>query len=378
MSKRDAYQILGVARGASQDEIKKAYRKLALQYHPDRNPGDQKAEESFKEAAEAYSILGDPEKRSAYDRFGYDGLRQDGFGGFSGFNSTIFADFEDILGDFFNFGFGDLFGSRSRRRSAQSARGRDLLLEIEISLEEAAEGVQKELKVNRSKACETCQGGGVQPGTEKTTCPQCQGRGQVRYQQGFFAIAKACHRCQGSGRIILSPCESCRGSGLEKERASLKVNIPSGVDTGMRLRLEGEGDAGEQGAAPGDLYVAIRVKKHKYFTRENDDLHCQADISVTQAAMGARLEVPTLYGREIMNIPSGTQPGDVQKLKGRGVPNINNHHRKGDLYVRINVDIPRNLSKKQKELLRTFAASRGENPDEVGRNIIRRVKNLFH
>jgi molecular chaperone DnaJ len=377
MSKRDAYQILGVSRDASQDEIKKAYRKLALKYHPDRNPGDQKAEESFKEAAEAYSILGDPEKRSAYNRFGYDGLRQDGFSGFSGFNSTIFADFEDILGDFFNFGFGDLFGSRSRRRSAQPSRGRDLLLEMELTLEEAAEGVHKEIKVNRAKACDTCQGGGMQPGTEKTTCPQCQGKGQVRYQQGFFAIARACSRCHGSGRIILSPCEPCRGSGLVKERTDMKVNIPSGVDTGMRLRLEGEGDAGEQGAAHGDLYVAIQVKKHKYFTRENENLYCQANISVSQASMGARVEIPTLYGMEIMSIPSGTQPGDVQKLKGRGMPNVNNH-RKGDLYVRINVDIPRNLSKKQKDLLRSFAESCGENPDEVGRNIIRRVKNLFH
>ena len=377
MHKRDAYEILGISRSETQENIKKAYRKLALKHHPDRNPGDKQAEENFKEAAEAYSILGDPEKRASYDRFGYDGLRSQGFGGFSGFNSTIFADFEDILGDFFNFGFGDIFGGRSRRTASGASRGRDLVLEIDLTLEEAASGVTKEIKLNRAKHCNLCQGSGMQPGTQKTTCSQCQGRGQVRYQQGFFAIARNCSQCGGSGKIISNPCESCHGSGKEKEKKSLKLNIPAGIDSGMRLRVEGEGDAGDSGGPAGDIYVSINIKKHKYFEREHGDLICQADISFARAAIGAKVEIPTLAGKENLHIPHGTQTGDVLKLKGKGILDINNH-RKGDLFIRIHVETPRNLTKKQKEILRQFAESRGENIEDSNQDIIRKVKNIFH
>lgn len=377
MSKRDAYEVLGVAHDAPQEEIKKAYRKMAMQYHPDRNPGDSVAEENFKEAAEAYSVLADPEKRSTYDRFGYDGLRGEGFGGFSGFNSTIFADFEDILGDFFSFGLGDLFGTRSRRRPGGPAQGRDLVLEIELTLEEAASGMEKEIKINRSRRCAECRGTGVKPGTQKSSCQQCQGRGQVRYQQGFFAVARPCPQCDGSGQIITSPCETCQGRGKQREKKGLKVNVPAGVDTGMRLRVEGEGDAGDHGGPSGDLYVAIRVKAHKYFSRENDHLYCQAKISFPRAAIGTQVEIPTFEGRETLTIPSGTQPGEVLKLKGKGLRNVSNH-RKGDLFVRIEVETPRNMSKKQKQILRAFAESRGEDLDEAEKSGIGKVKNLFH
>ncbi len=377
MNKRDAYEILGVNRSEAQENIKKSYRKLALKYHPDRNPGDKQAEENFKEAAEAYSILGDPEKRASYDRFGYDGLRNEGFGGFSGFNSTIFADFEDILGDFFSFGFGDIFGSRSRRTASGAVRGRDLVLELDLTLEEAASGVTKEIKLNRAKHCELCRGSGMQPGTQKSTCSQCQGRGQVRYQQGFFAIARNCSQCGGSGTIISNPCESCHGSGKEKEKKSLKLNIPAGIDSGMRLRVEGEGDAGDSGGPAGDLYVSVKVKKHKFFEREHDDLLCQADISFARAALGAKLEIPTLEGKEILHIPSGTQTGDVLRLKGKGIQNINNH-KKGDLFIHIHVETPRNMTKKQKEILRMFAESRGENIEDMSIDTIRKAKNIFH
>lgn len=374
MNKRDCYEVLGVQRNASPEEIKRAYRKLALKYHPDRNPGDAESEESFKEAAEAYSILIDPQKRSLYDQYGHQGLQGEGF---SGFNSSVFSDFEDILGDFFNFGFGDLFGTRSRRRSDYPNRGRDLVLELELTLEEAAFGLEKELKLNRAELCSVCQGEKMKPGTSKSVCSQCQGSGQVRYQQGFFAIARSCSRCNGTGELITTPCENCRGSGKTNEKKSLKINVPAGVDNGMKLRVEGEGESGDKGAGRGDLYVVMRVRKHKYFERENENLYCQVNISFPKAAMGSQVEIPTLDGKEILNIPSGTQPGEVLRMKGKGMRIVNNH-RKGDLYVKVDVATPKNLSKEQQELLRKFAESRGEALDKVEKNIISKVKNIFH
>jgi len=374
MNKRDFYEVLGVPQNAPPSDIKTAYRKLALKYHPDRNPGDDAAEESFKEAAEAYSILIDPQKRSLYDQYGHQGLRGEGF---SGFNSTVFSDFEDILGDFFNFGFGDIFGSRSRRGSDYPNRGRDLVLELDITLEDAAFGVEKELKLNRAEHCTVCAGDKMKPGTSKSQCSQCEGKGQVRYQQGFFAIARTCSRCGGSGEIITTPCESCRGSGTTKVKKSLKINVPRGVDNGMKLRVEGEGEVGDKGAARGDLYVVMRVKKHKYFERENENLFCQVNISFPKAAMGTQVEIPTLGGKEILNIPSGTQPGEVLRMKGKGVRNVNNH-RKGDLYVKVEVATPKNLTKEQQNHLRIFAESRGETLGRVEQNIISKVKNIFH
>jgi molecular chaperone DnaJ len=377
MIKRDYYEILGISREAYSDQIKRAYRKQALKYHPDRNPGDAEAEENFKQAAEAYSVLADPEKRQVYDRFGHDGLRGEGFSGFSGFDSSIFADFEDILGNFFNFGFGDIFGTRSRRRSRYPARGRDLALELKVTLEEAAFGVEKEIKLNRAELCPECSGSKMKPGTSTSSCPSCQGRGKVQYRQGFFAISRTCSSCQGSGEIISAPCSNCHGQGKVKQKKVMKIKIPAGVDSGMKLRIEGEGEAGEKDAPSGDLYVMIQVKKHPHFERENSHLFCQVTLSFAKAAMGTSIEIPTLEDKEVFKIPPGTQPGEMFRLKGKGIKNLNNH-RKGDLFVKVNVKTPRNLSKTQKGLLRKFAMSRGEKLDVVEKNILSKVKNTFH
>lgn len=374
--KRDYYEVLGITREANPDEIKRAYRKLALKYHPDRNPNDHAAEEKFKEAAEAYSILIDQEKRSLYDRYGHEGLRGEGFTGFSGFNSSIFEGFEDILGNFFNFGFGDIFG-QSRQRTSTINRGRDLALELEITLEEAAAGVEKELKLHRAELCPVCNGSKMKPGTQKTTCSQCQGRGQVRYQQGFFSIARTCPQCRGSGEIISTPCENCRGKGKIKEKKEIKVKIPAGIDDGMRLRLEDQGEAGDAGAPRGDLYVLVRLKKHKFFERENSNLFCQISISFVKAALGVQAEVATLDDTEILKIPPGTQPGEIFKLKGKGIVGVNNH-RKGDLFIKVNVETPKNLSKEQKDLLSKFAKSRGEDTSAIEKKVPKKLRNLFH
>ncbi|MFQ6069695.1 MAG: molecular chaperone DnaJ [Candidatus Aminicenantales bacterium] len=377
MTKRDYYEILGISRGASEEEIKKAYRRMALKYHPDRNPGDKEAEEKFKEAAEAYSVLIDSEKRSVYDRFGHEGLRGEGFTGFSGFNSSIFEDFEDILGSFFGFSFGDIFGRGERRQRYSPQRGRDLGLEVEITLEEAAFGVDKEIKLNRVELCGTCNGSGMKPGTRKAICPQCEGRGQVRYSQGFFTISRTCSYCQGQGEIISSPCRDCQGSGKVRAKRTVKVRIPAGIDDGYKLRIGGEGEAGDPHAPRGDLYVLIRVKKHKFFEREGNNLHCEIPISFSQAALGARVEVPTLEEPETIKITPGTQPGDVFRLKGRGLKSLNSFG-KGDLLVKVKVEIPKNLTKEQKELLHRFAQLRGDNIDSVDRSIIDKVKKIFH
>jgi len=377
MTRRDYYEILGIQHNASSDEIKKAYRQMALKFHPDRNHGDKDAEEKFKEAAEAYSVLIDPEKKSIYDRFGHDGLRGEGMSGFSGFNSSIFEGFEDILGSFFNFGFDDIFGTRSRERASHSRRGRDLALEFKISLEEAAHGVGKEINVNRVELCEVCEGSKMKPGTQKSVCQSCQGRGQVRYQQGFFTIARTCSHCQGSGEVIITPCENCRGQGKEKKKKPLQIKTPPGVDNNTKLRIEGEGEAGEKGAPRGDLYVLIRVKKHEFFEREGRDLYCQISLSFSQAALGTTVEIPTLEGNEILKIPAGSQSGEIFKLKGNGIKDLHTS-RKGDLFVKINVKTPKSLTKKQKELLEQFAKARGENLDFVNKNIMDKVKNFFH
>jgi molecular chaperone DnaJ len=376
MIKQDYYTILGISRGATPEEIKGAYRRMALKYHPDKNPGNKEAEEKFKSAAEAYSILIDPEKKSIYDQFGHDGLRGQGFSGFSGFNASIFDDFEDILGSFFNFGFGDIFGTRTRNRSYAKS-GRDMALEVELTLKEAAMGLEKEIKLNRMEYCPTCEGTRMTPGTRKNVCPQCQGRGQVRYQQGFFSLSRTCSQCRGEGEVISSPCADCRGTGKTKEKKTLHVKIPAGIDEGMRLRMEGESEVGDRGAPRGDLYIVVRVKKHKFFRREGNDLYCQIPISFTRAALGTKAEVPTLTGSEIISIPSGTQPGHIIRLKDKGIKDVHSH-RKGSLFVRIDVEIPLNLSKKQKEILRKFAESRGEKLDDVDKKLIAKMKDIIH
>lgn len=377
MTKQDYYEVLGVSRDSSSEEIKRAYRQMALKYHPDKNPGNKDAEEKFKLAAEAYSVLIDHNKRSIYDQFGYEGLRGEGFSGFSGFNSSIFEDFEDILGNFFNFGFGNFFGTHQKRNSYYPSRGRDLSLELEVSLEEAAFGVEKEIKLNRIELCPVCKGSKMQPGTQKSVCSQCQGKGQVRYQQGFFTVSRTCSYCRGTGEIITSPCEECKGYGRIKKKKTLKVKIPAGVDNGIRLRMEGEGEAGDRGASRGDLYISIRVKKHKLFERENSNLFCQISISFAKAILGTTLEISTLEVRETLKIAPGTQAGKVYNLKGKGMKNLHNN-KKGDLFVKVNIRTPGNLTKEQKEIIKQFAKSRGENLGTVDQNIVSKVKNIFH
>ncbi|MBN1272523.1 MAG: molecular chaperone DnaJ [Candidatus Aminicenantes bacterium] len=374
MDKRDCYEILGVGRDASSEEIKRCYRKLAMMYHPDRNPEDKTAEENFKEAAEAYSVLIDPEKRSLYDRFGWDGLRGEGFSGFSGFNSSIFSDFEDILGNFF--GFGDIFGG-SQRKHHVPRRGRDLALELEISLEESAEGVEKEIKLTRRETCPVCKGSKLKPGTKKIRCDRCQGRGQVRYQQGFFTISRSCSYCNGTGEIINTPCEECQGKGKVKKKRSLNVKIPAGIDEGMRLRICGEGEAGDEGAPAGDLFIVTRIQKHPFYERNGENLNCSISVSFPQAALGTIVEIPTLEGNELLKISPGLQSGEVLRLKGKGIKNLESS-RKGDLFITVNVKTPQQITKEQKELLKQFAEAGGEKVEVVDRSIIDRVKNIFH
>jgi len=377
MAKKDYYHVLGVPRDASAEDIKRAYRQLALNHHPDRNPGNKEAEERFKEAAEAYSILADVEKRSVYDRFGHEGLRGEGFQGFSGFDSSVFEDFEDILGNFFGFSFGDLFGGRARGRgSGRRSRGQDLALEVEINLEEAAAGVETEIKLTRAETCPACRGSKRKSGTQPTTCPTCGGRGQVRYQQGFFTMARTCPRCQGGGEVNASPCESCQGKGHVREKRALKVRIPAGVADGSRLRLVGEGEAGDEGMPAGDLYVVTRVRKHTFFERAGNDLTCEITISFAQAALGARVEIPTLEGSEILKVPAGTQPGEIIRLKGKGVQDVAGR-RKGDLFVKVLIRTPENLSKEQKALLAKLAEIRGEDIESVDKSVIHRLKNIL-
>ncbi|MFQ6082315.1 MAG: molecular chaperone DnaJ [Candidatus Aminicenantia bacterium] len=373
---KDYYQILRVSHDASSEEIKKAYRQLALKYHPDRNPGNKEAEEKFKEAAEAYSVLIDPEKRRIYDQFGLAGLRGEEFTGFSGFNSTIFQEFEDILGEFFDFGF-DIFGTRPKRKKYYSHKGRDLWIELEVTLEEAFHGTEKEIKLTRSEFCPECRGTGLEPGTHKVICPTCQGRGEVRFQQGFFTLSRTCSHCQGQGEIVKSPCKECRGTGKVKKLEILKIKIPEGIENGSKLRLEKEGDVGDLNAARGDLYISVKVKNHDIFTRKGDDLYCEVGVSFVKAALGGEIEVSTLESKENMKIPEGTQPGEIFKLKGKGMKGWGSF-RRGDLYVKIKVIIPKNLTKEQKNILKQFALISRENLDSVDKNLIEKMKNIFN
>jgi molecular chaperone DnaJ len=377
MTKRDYYQVLDVPRSSNTDEIKKAYRQKALQHHPDRNPGDKEAEEKFKEAAEAYSVLCDPQKRSIYDRYGHEGLRGEGYTGFEGFDSTIFGDFQDILGSFFGFSFSDFFGtSRHSSRSGPRA-GRDLALELEVTLEEVFHGAEKEIVLNRAEACATCRGTRLKPGTRKAACPTCQGHGQIRHQQGFFTISRTCPHCQGQGEIIPSPCTDCHGTGRAKKKKTLTLRLPAGIADQARMRLVGEGEAGEAGASRGDLYVVVRIKKHDIFERQNDDLYCQVSVSFSQAALGAVLDIPTLNGLEQLKIPSGTQSGEVIRIKGKGLKEVRSQ-RSGDLYVRVQVRTPDRLTREQKDLLRKLAELRSEIREDVVRAQLDKLKDIIH
>ena len=371
MYKRDYYEVLGVSRDAGDTEIKQAYRKLALKYHPDRNPGDKEAEENFKEAAEAYEVLRDREKRQIYDQFGHEGLEGRGFSGFSGFED-IFASFGDIFEDFF--GFGTRMGRRSRAR-----QGRSLRYDLELTLEDAFHGKEEEVVFDRLETCDTCKGSGLSPGSEPQICATCQGRGQVIRSQGFFQISTTCPACHGDGQIISDPCRDCGGKGKTRVERSINVKIPSGVDTGSQLRLRGEGEPGEYGGPPGDLFVIIHLKEHEFFTREEDNLICQVPISFVQAALGDTLMIPLLgedEGHEL-HIRQGTQPGDVLKIPGKGMPSLRGYHGKGDIYVKIVVKVPEKLDQHQRELLEAFAQTEGltvSNKKKKGKNLWEKLK----
>lgn len=354
MNKRDYYEILGVARDASEEEIKKAYRRLAMKYHPDRNPDDKSAEEKFKEVKEAYEILSDPDKRAAYDRYGHAGVHP-GAGG-EGFQHG-FGNFAEAFADI----FGDLFGAGRR---TNVFRGADLRYNLEITLEEAARGTETRIRIPTLTTCATCGGSGAKPGSQPVTCSMCGGHGQVRMQQGFFSIQQTCPTCHGSGRVIPHPCPECRGAGRVKKHKTLSVKIPAGVDEGDRIRLAGEGEAGVNGGPPGDLYVIVQIKEHPVFKRDGDDLHCEMPISFTQAALGGEIEIPTLDGQARIKIPEGTQTGRVFRLRGKGIKGVRSHA-PGDLYCHVVVETPVNLNARQRELLREFEAigrERGNNP----------------
>lgn len=367
-AKRDYYEVLGVERGATAEEIKKAYRKVALKHHPDRNPGDKAAEEAFKEASEAYQILSDAERRAQYDRFGHAAFEQGA--GFGGFDFSA-AGFEDIFGDI----FGDFFGGGRRGRS-RARRGDDLRYDLEISFEESVFGAEKTIRVPRLIACEDCKGSGSRDGAPRETCTACRGSGQLRFQQGLFSIAKTCGQCQGQGSILRDPCRTCGGHGVVRKRQSLSVRIPAGVDTGSRLKLRGEGEGGANSGPPGDLYVVIHVHEHPLFRRDGTDVVCDVPIGFTQAALGAEIEVPTPHGKVKMKVPAGTQSGDVFRLKGKGVPDLRGYGH-GDALVRVLVETPRKLTAKQRELLEEFARLSGEDVHPASKGFFDKVKEMF-
>jgi len=371
--KRDCYEILGIERAAAADEIKSAYRKAALKWHPDRNPTKkQEAEEKFREATEAYSILTDPQKRAAYDRFGYQGISRGGFDG--GVNQTIFDEFQDIFGDFF--GFEDIFGGRRAR--SRSARGSDLRYDMKLSFEEGAAGVTTKIRLPRLEFCKSCTGTGAKAGTGVVACATCGGRGQVHYQQGFFSISRSCPDCRGAGQIVREACPDCRGQGRVESSKTIDLRIPPGVDSNTRLRVPGEGEPGDNGGPPGDLYVVLEVKSHPYFERRDADLYCTVPVSIVQAALGTEIRVTGLNGEETVKIPEGTQTGEIVRLKGKGLPDPHGGG-KGDLYVNIHVVVPTKLTRDQRRLIEQLGATLPvENrPAQRDSSLFEKVKDIF-
>ncbi|MFO0752380.1 MAG: molecular chaperone DnaJ [Thermodesulfovibrionales bacterium] len=369
---KDYYTLLGVGRDATPEEIKKAFRQLALKYHPDRNQGDKEAEEKFKEINEAYTCLSDAEKRAHYDRYG----TAEGFGaaagtgaGFGGFGAGGFNDiFENIFDDF--------FGAFSGSGKTRATKGADLRYNLTVTLEEAAFGTEKNLKIPRWQNCEVCSGSGAEPGKPPVACPQCKGTGHIRFQQGFFSVSKTCGKCQGTGRIITNPCTTCKGNGKVKTQKEISVKIPAGVDGGSRLRLSGEGDFGSYGGPPGDLYVVLSVEEHSFFRREGMDIHCELPLSFAKAVFGGEVEVPTLDGSATLRIPAGTSSGKSFHVKNKGVPRLGSHHR-GDQVVTVYIDVPKKLTARQKELLAEFALEGGEVLDESVKGFKSKLKDLF-
>jgi molecular chaperone DnaJ len=371
VAKRDYYEVLGVARNADEAELKKAYRKLALAHHPDRNPDDPAAEDRFKEASEAYAVLSDPEKRLAYDRFGFQAVGGGGPGGF--------PDFGDLgsFGDVFNDLFGDLFGGRAGgRRQGRGQRGADLRYNLEIELHGVLEGIEVQIKIPKMRACETCRGNGARSGTSPEVCSRCRGSGQVVLQQGFFRISRPCDACAGAGEIVRERCPDCRGAGRIEGQQNVKVRVPPGVDDGTRLRLTGEGEAGVAGGPAGDLYVVIAMKPHPLFTRDGQDLHCEVPISFTQAALGAEIEVPTLEGKLSQRIAEGAQSGKTIRLRGQGLPSLRSATR-GDQHLHLFVEVPTKLNKRQRELLAEFAEESGSEVTPVTKSFLDKLRDLF-
>lgn len=366
MAKKDYYELLGLTKGASDDDIKKAFRKLAIQYHPDKNKGDKEAEEKFKEINEAYQVLSDPEKKSQYDQFGTTDF-QGGFGGGyeGGFDFSDMGGFGDIFDSFFGGGFSG-GGSRRRRKNAPE-RGSDIEVSLKLTFEEAVFGVEKEISINRHETCETCHGSGSKPGTTPHTCDKCSGSGQIRVQRntplGSFVSMSTCDKCGGKGKLIADPCPTCRGNGKEKKNRKIKVNVPAGVDNDNVIPLRGQGEHGANGGPPGDLYIGLKVGSHQVFKRRGVDIYIDAHISFAQATLGTELKVPTVDGDVKYSVPQGTQPGTVFRLKGKGVPRVNSAGR-GDQYVNVVVDVPKSLNEKQKEALRLFMEASGEDFEE--------------
>lgn len=369
MVKRDYYEVLSVERQAGAAEIKAAYRKLAIKFHPDRNPGDVEAEERFKEASEAYEVLSDGDKRSRYDRFGHQGVAAVGGGGF---DPTIFADFSDILGDLFGFG-----GSRRSGGAAGAMRGADLRYDLALSFEEAAFGTEMALRIPRLEGCPRCSGSGSADKSAPAACSVCGGRGQVRYSQGFFTVARTCPQCHGEGRVITNPCPECRGEGRVERERSISVKIPAGVDTGARLRLGGEGEHGRHGGPAGDLYVVLAVKPHKHFRRDGPNVHSRLTIAYEQAVLGTLVEIDTLRGKAPLEVPPGTAHGRDFRLRGEGIDRLDGSGR-GDHMVNVQIDVPspRDLSEEEQQLLRRLAELRGH-PVREEKTVLDRVKNLF-
>lgn len=369
MSKRDYYEVLGVARDASQDQVKKAYRQLALKYHPDRNPGDKQAEESFKEATEAYQVLSNDENRARYDRFGHAAFSQGG--GFEGF--TDFGAFaEEIFGDL----FGAFFGNAGARGGKRKRSGRDLRYSLTVTLEEAASGVEKKIKLRKPVPCESCKATGSRDGKPVEKCKQCGGAGQVRTQQGFFSISRPCPVCRGSGTFITDPCPSCGGSGSGQKEKELSVQIPAGIDTGQQLKLRGEGEELAGGGTPGDLYVEITVEPHKVFQRQDNEIICDVTITYSQAVLGGEVEVPTLSGPLMMKIPAGTESGKLFRLRGKGIVDLRTG-RTGDQHVRASIYVPRNVSGRERELIEQLGSIGGKPTEAESRSFLDRVKEFF-
>ena len=374
--KRDYYEVLGVSRGASEDEIKKAYKKMARKYHPDLNPGDKTAEEKFKEVNEAYEVLSDADKKARYDQYGHAGVDPNfGAGGFGGGfdGSFVFGDLGDIFGSFFGGGFGG--GRRTNPNAPQ--RGESIRMSIAISFEEAAFGCEKAVTVERYETCDTCHGNGCAPGTSPEVCPDCHGTGtvQVRRQtpMGVFATSSPCPKCGGKGRIIHQPCKDCRGSGMVRKKKTIQASIPAGIDNGQTISIRGQGNAGKNGGPAGDLLITITVRPHELFRREGTSVLCEAPITFTQAVLGAELEIPTIDGKVKYTLPEGTQSGTTFRLKGKGIPSINGRGR-GDQYVTVYIETPKNLNKEQKEALKKFAETMGESNYEEQKKFFKKFK----